>query len=97
MPDQERRVEKVIIGADFTLLRYCEYLPWLAGAGEGEVSPLVSELWPDRSSDPSHSRPGARLTGNNFNNMSPIVTLVTRTLATLQTSLGWPPVPLRQH
>ena len=52
MPDQERRVEKVNIGADFTLLRYCEYLPWLAGAGEGEVSPLVSELWPDRSSDP---------------------------------------------
>ena len=38
MPDQERRVEKVNIGADFTLLRYCEYLPWLAGAGEGEVS-----------------------------------------------------------
>ena len=41
MPDQERRVAKVNIGADFTLLRYCEYLPWLAGAGEGEVSPLV--------------------------------------------------------
>ena len=52
MPDQERRVEKVNIGADFTLLRYCEYLPWLAGAGEGEVSPLMSELRPDRSSEP---------------------------------------------
>ena len=51
MPDQERRVEKVNIGADFTLLRYCEYLPWLAGAGEGEGSPLVSELRPDRRSE----------------------------------------------
>ena len=51
MPDQERRVAKVNIGADFTLLRYCEYLPWLE-RGRVKYLPLVSELRPDRKCDP---------------------------------------------
>ena len=88
MPDQEKRVEKVNIGADFTL-RYCEYLPWLdLERGRVRYHPLCHSCGRiAAASDPGTrgtvSRPGARLTGNNFNNMSPIVTSVTRTLATV--------------
>ena len=93
MPDQEKRVEKVNIGADFTL-RYCEYLPWLdLERGRVRYHPLCHSCGRiAAASDPGTrgtvSRPGARLTGNNFNNMSPIVTSVTRTLATMESTQG---------
>ena len=91
MPDQEKRVEKVNIGADFTL-RYCEYLPWLdLERGRVRYHPLCHSCGRiAAASDPGTrgtvSRPGARLTGNNFNNMSPIVTSVTHTLATMEST-----------